>query len=409
MDFLMNKLMKSGAALLARAARSTSGSAAMLGVPRQFAPTTSEWFERAVLDRDSTAEASRYQEIEKERLIWRSAPLFCDRNLLPKIEASLQARQKTQFVATLESGRCLGSCFGCVVTQDGTLLEDVSLNIANWCEPVSDWRAHMAFQRIAGLGSSRVNGEVIALNTPFAGNFHHFLLDTVPRVGLCEEAGIDIRGAEGYLLAYNGAAYQQEVLPKLGIDVRRVIPIHKRLNLQALTLHVPSISEPVCREQYIEYTARGMEYVRRKLRPAVNGRRKRRLLLSRRLTSSRRWLDEDAALPELEAMGFERVECERLTVLEQAQLFGEAEAVIMPHGGGMANCVFCEPGTKVFELFHPRYHPVFMVSLSNVLGLDYHAVSGEDTPVARHADTVAGAVDVLLSPKKLVGIIRNFL
>ena len=47
---------------------------------------------------------------------------------------------------------------------------------------------------------------------------------------------------------------------------------------------------------------------------------------------------------------FETVYLEGLSMLDQILLFQSAEFIISPHGAGLANLLFCEPGTKVIEL-----------------------------------------------------------
>ena len=45
------------------------------------------------------------------------------------------------------------------------------------------------------------------------------------------------------------------------------------------------------------------------------------------------------------------VALEDLEFRDQVALFRDAETVVAPHGGGLTNLVFCDPGTKVIELF----------------------------------------------------------
>ena len=407
-------LARKACGALAQVTAFLPGTSAQFGVPRQFEVSTANWFLKNHLNGKSgrmiiTRGQNRFVEIDGGKISHRKAPIFVDEPLREKVAASLEARWLPRFVASLNAGRYLGSCFGCVITEDDTLLQDVSLNTANWGKEVTDRMEHNGFKRLPSPVNLRVDGEVIVLNTPFSSNFHHFLLDTLPRLGLCSEAGINWTSAKQIFTDYRQASYQKEAFVKLGINLRSVMPTYPRLHVQAKVLHVPSISEPICREQYIEYSKAGMEFVKSTIRPALHSRKKRRILVSRRLAKCRRWLEEEEALPELEAMGFTRVECESLSLEEQARLFGEAEAVIMPHGGGMANCVFCDPGTKVFELFHPLYHPVFMISLSNVLGLDYHAIAGESRDEDLLVNDLAAKVDVRIPAKKIISLLRRFL
>jgi hypothetical protein len=61
----------------------------------------------------------------------------------------------------------------------------------------------------------------------------------------------------------------------------------------------------------------------------------------------------------------------RLSVAQQINLFGKAEAIIGPHGAGLTNIVFCRPRTIFYELL-PEHHlnPCF-TRLAQAADLDY--------------------------------------
>lgn len=87
------------------------------------------------------------------------------------------------------------------------------------------------------------------------------------------------------------------------------------------------------------------------------------------------------------AVNFPPSECERLkeagfTLLDpgtlaidrQVEVFAGAELVAGIHGAGLANILWCKPGTRVVEIFHPGFQPNCYGILSARLGLDYSAV-----------------------------------
>jgi hypothetical protein len=77
--------------------------------------------------------------------------------------------------------------------------------------------------------------------------------------------------------------------------------------------------------------------------------RNRRLLVARKgPTRTIANLEQVEVL--LSRYGFETVYLEGRSMLNQILLFQSAEFVISPHGAGLANLIFCEPGTKVIEL-----------------------------------------------------------
>jgi capsular polysaccharide biosynthesis protein len=74
----------------------------------------------------------------------------------------------------------------------------------------------------------------------------------------------------------------------------------------------------------------------------------------------------------LQRSGFEIVCCEELTFEQQVWLFREAETVIGPHGGGFANLVWCQPGTKVLEILGSNSVRRCYWSICSALGLRHH-------------------------------------
>ncbi|GAN60311.1 hypothetical protein ACI01nite_06170 [Acetobacter cibinongensis] len=78
----------------------------------------------------------------------------------------------------------------------------------------------------------------------------------------------------------------------------------------------------------------------------------KRIYISREGGHDRRITPEEQAQidPVLTANGFEKVFLEKLDFESQLALFRQAEAIIAPHGAGLANLVFIQPGVKVIEL-----------------------------------------------------------
>lgn len=75
-----------------------------------------------------------------------------------------------------------------------------------------------------------------------------------------------------------------------------------------------------------------------------------RFYIDRRAASNRALHNEDVLVEVLEQQGFAIIQLEYLTFDEQALLFSQAEYIIGAHGAGLANMVFCKPGTKIIEL-----------------------------------------------------------
>ncbi|WP_164729811.1 glycosyltransferase family 61 protein [Rhodomicrobium lacus] len=77
----------------------------------------------------------------------------------------------------------------------------------------------------------------------------------------------------------------------------------------------------------------------------------KRLYISRNDARLRRVLNEEQLLPILQAFGFERLVLGKLPIERQVALFRNAEAIVAPHGAGLAHIAWAKPGTKVREFF----------------------------------------------------------
>ena len=79
----------------------------------------------------------------------------------------------------------------------------------------------------------------------------------------------------------------------------------------------------------------------------------------------------------LQDAGFVLLDPAKLNADAQIELFAEAGLVAGIHGAGLANILWCKPGTRVVEIFHPRFQPNCYEILSGRLGLEYRAVVSE--------------------------------
>ena len=66
--------------------------------------------------------------------------------------------------------------------------------------------------------------------------------------------------------------------------------------------------------------------------------------------SSRRMINESAVIEAVLRLGFEVIEPESLSPVDQMSAFGSADFVVGPAGSAMFNIVFCRPGTKVIDI-----------------------------------------------------------
>jgi capsular polysaccharide biosynthesis protein len=97
-----------------------------------------------------------------------------------------------------------------------------------------------------------------------------------------------------------------------------------------------------------------------------------RIYISRRDTPHRRVVNEAELEDRLAQEGFSTVLLSKLSFAEQVSLFCSAAFVFAPHGAGLANVIFCRPGTVVAEFCPDAYTNICFATLSQIRGLRHH-------------------------------------
>jgi capsular polysaccharide biosynthesis protein len=126
-----------------------------------------------------------------------------------------------------------------------------------------------------------------------------------------------------------------------------------------------------------------VERIREFVRPlqGAGGGLGEKIFISREKARRRRIVNEAALWKELEGRGFVKVRLEELTWSQQIAAFAAAKIIVAPHGAGLANLVFCEPGSRVVECFNPAFVDGYFWRLAAVRGLDYRPVVGVGEPL----------------------------
>lgn len=99
----------------------------------------------------------------------------------------------------------------------------------------------------------------------------------------------------------------------------------------------------------------------------------RKLYVARLDSTTRPMRNEAAVIEEVQRRGFEVVTPGSLSLTEQIALFRSAGIIVGPHGAGLANIVFCEAGTVVYELLSTSYTNACFCNLATIAGLRYWA------------------------------------
>ncbi len=272
------------------------------------------------------------------------------------------------FIARLPGGRVFGP--GVVLAPDGrSVARDVSEDFG---KPFEDhWLRSYAKIRPPIF----VPGEIAVVAVTLGSGYCHWLLEELPRLLLLARSGQTTEN----LIAHTDAPFIREAFA-LGRFSERVLEAKRYSHFECEQLIIPSLvgrsgcPTPQVLRLLTEFTEPLCE------RGAGQG---ECLYITRENAGRRRVTNEAELWRHLEARGFRKVRTEELSWTEQINAFAQAKVIVAPHGAGLANLAFCQPGTRVVELFNRAYvNPCFW-RLAAMKGLDYRpVVSGEGAALA---------------------------
>ncbi|MBV9308541.1 MAG: glycosyltransferase family 61 protein [Acidobacteriaceae bacterium] len=287
-------------------------------------------------------------EISTGQFIERSAPRTADGHLHWKFRAWLQERIENSYVLVLRRGHVWGR-LGAVFTPDNRLVWDVSREFY-----VGHWSDHSAFFQLIGP-ARRVRGRVAVLATDGSHVFYHWMCDVLPRLRTLELSG-DLPSIDKFIVDYRGLPFQRDTLAELGVPLEKIIPAtdNRWFHIEADELVVPSLPS-----RMNSVSPWASDYLRDRFGQR-SGAPRHLIYVSRQRAIGRRIRNEGEVCRVLEERGFRTIVLESMPPIEQRLLFSQARVVIGPHGGGLTNVLFQQPGTALIDLFAPGWvNPCF--------------------------------------------------
>jgi tetratricopeptide (TPR) repeat protein len=340
--------------------------------PREFYESTAKWIEN-----DAPSQAT-YHQIYPEIDIDLNYPQSLDNFLHFSFRFEKTIKLPASFVVRIPQGRfwlSTDQTQSLVMTDQSHFLADISPDypILSPQHPDKYPSNHAVFAIKKLPPIQTIDGKVAVLAGLSNHVYFHWMLDVLPRLELLK---LDLQLSEiDYFIVDNRLPFQQETLTKLQIPEEKQLQISSLHHLQATELIIPSF--PGCVAWMPKWTC---DFLKQNFLKAENHQLispLKKIYITRKLAKSRRIINEDELLALLQPYGFQSVILESMSVAEQAALFAQAEMIISPHGSGLTNLVFCQPGTKVIELFSPNYVYHCYWWISNLVGLDYYYLIGE--------------------------------
>jgi capsular polysaccharide biosynthesis protein len=188
---------------------------------------------------------------------------------------------------------------------------------------------------------------------PARGHIFHWLFDSVvPLLTFLESGGRELD--LGLIVNAERKAFQQMTVDfikaRYGIEVLEPLGARDAVHVPHLKVAVPEPVDPRALQSPIGMAMLGElgEFLAASV-PADGF--PKRIYISRNDARLRRVRNEEKICSLLEARGFQRVALAGLPIARQVQLFRQADAVVAPHGAGLAHTAWCKPGTKIIEFF----------------------------------------------------------
>jgi len=195
--------------------------------------------------------------------------------------------------------------------------------------------------------------------------YYHWIFDSLPRIHLLESVSPYL---ELYAVPAALDPVRHETLDVLGIGREQLLLMQPRDKIFCEHLVVPSL--PGSQGAVPDWAIR---FLRESYLPAVANlpRRRQHTYLVRGSLTRRPVLNEEGVIDVMRRRGFQIVQSDKLSFVEQVRVFRDSEIVVSPHGAGLTNLVFCE-NASVLDLFSPGYFkPDSYYTLAAQLGLPY--------------------------------------
>jgi capsular polysaccharide biosynthesis protein len=362
-----------------------------IGPPRDFYNSTEDWAAAAYPDQKSAAGMYRKCPVEP----FRYNPGRFQQPIDPSMW-TMYGEPLPYYIAFMPNGRVWGEN-GAVISPDNKLVWDVSHEMYRLPQE------HSVFEQEYLPPVTRLPGTAALLTYVGNSNYFFWMFDVLARMELLRREGIAV---DKYLINQKRQPFQDETLAALGVTPDRLIECKSDTHICASNL---VITPPVAYSGHVQKWV--CDFLRERFagwRAAASGGKGERLYISRSGARYRHVRNEEEVVALLERHGFTRIHCEEYSVAEQVRLFASAEVIVAPHGAGLANIVFCRPGTKVIEFFSPHWVRQTYWMISCHCDLDYYYLIGRKRKLVYDVWSIRYHIedDIVVDLKRLAGLLK---
>ena len=204
----------------------------------------------------------------------------------------------------------------------------------------------------------KINGSVASLLTGGAGNhnYFHWMFDVLPRLEILNKSNI-VQDIDYYLLPNINKKFQKDSLDLLEIDEDKRLSSLSYRHISAntiVTVDHPYVLKNDATNEIQNIPLWISQWLRKSFLINIkkNNQLPKKIYISRKDTSSdlRKVINESEVINLLKKNDYISVVLSELKLIDQINLFYNAESIVGLHGAGFANIVFCKSKTKILEL-----------------------------------------------------------
>ena len=339
--------------------------------------------------------------VAPSKKIHRALPLSIDKNIHWKYIRKQNVNQPATYVMEIKDGRVYDD--GIVITPGNKMLAGVSKFIEAG-EYITDHSQNPIFTKKTLHPLKKIKGNIAVLSAPSGRGYYHWMFDVLPRIQLLREAGYDFNSVDKFLINNYLSRFHIETLNMIGIPRNKIMESQLNPHLQADALIVPSlVGDTGSVPRY------ACDFLRNEFLPKIskNNNHSKRVYVNRGQVWHRRVVNEPEIVNTLQRYGFESVALETLSLLEQIALMANAEVVIAPHGAGLTNIVFCDPGTKIIEFLYPASVNVMYWTIAEEMKFEYYYLMAEGDVPPENVNPYLNSDDMTINIEKLKKLLSS--
>ncbi len=323
----------------------------------------------------------------------------------PQIDfgAFLESRIPALGVLEIEGTR-LVEPWGWIVGADDLLLRDHT-----WFSRQLDKPYFERLWAASTRATSPLAGTTLSLLTDFgATNYAHFLLDALGRLGLVEAAGIDLAAVDRILVPKPCSENARRILTALPLPREKIVWIDEGDSavIRPERLLAPTYPGVACC-----YAPEPAVFLRSHVLGAAPAATLSTRLYVDRADGSRTLENRAEVIALMKEYGFSIYNPAEHD--NQPADFAAANVVVGAHGAGLANLVFCQPGTRILEFMPMDHVRPYYFTLAVRTGIDWACLpcrcraSGDKPPGGLRPRPLSFRVDLDALRGALVGVLRD--